>query len=204
MINDIDHIIEKRNIVGNKDKSILIFLKIAFQPCNVFFIQIVGGLIQKKNIWFLQKQLGKEHLGTLSAAEICDITVKPKIQKTKCPGNLFYLGINYVEVVHGQGILDSSQFLHKNFHFFRGGFTKGITDGIHSFFQFKKPGKSRFQHVADGHARSEDRMLVQITYADIFCPLDPALIRHQFVSYNIEEGGFSLSVGAYQANMFSF
>ena len=50
MINDIDHIIEKRNIVGNKDKSILIFLKIAFQPCNVFFIQIVGGLIQKKNI----------------------------------------------------------------------------------------------------------------------------------------------------------
>ena len=106
--------------------------------------------------------------------------------------------------MHGQGILDSSQFLHKNFHFFRGGFTKGITDGIHSFFQLKKPGKSRFQHVADSHARSEDRMLVQITYTDIFCPLDPALIWHQFISYNIEEGGFSLSVGAYQANMFSF
>ena len=104
--------------------------------------------------------------------------------------------------MHGQGILDSSQFLHKNFHFFRGGFTKGITDGIHSFFQFKKPGKSRFQHVADGHARSEDRMLVQITYADIFLPTGSC--PHQFVSYNIEEGGFSLSVGAYQANMFSF
>ena len=32
-------------------------------------------------------------------------------------------------------------------------------------------------------------MLVQITYADIFCPLNPALIWHQFVSYNIEEAG---------------
>ena len=40
-------------------------------------------------------------------------------------------------------------------------------------------------------------MLVQITYADIFCPLNPALIWHQFVSYNIEEGGFSNVRAAY-------
>ena len=31
-------------------ESILIFLKIEFQPCNVLFIQIVGGLIQKQHI----------------------------------------------------------------------------------------------------------------------------------------------------------
>ena len=80
--------------------------------------------------------------------------------------------------MHGQGILDGSQFFHKRFHLFRGSFAQGIADGIHSFLLLKEPGKSRFQYVTDGHARSKDGMLVQVAYAHIFGPLDFAFIWH--------------------------
>ena len=68
MVNNIDNIVQKRNIVGDEDKSILIFLKITLQPGNVLFVQIVGGLVKKKDVRFLKKKLGKKNLGTLTTA----------------------------------------------------------------------------------------------------------------------------------------
>ena len=68
MVNNIDNIVQKRNIMGDEDKSILIFLKITLQPGNVLFVQIVGGLVQKKDVRFLKKKLGKKNLGTLTTA----------------------------------------------------------------------------------------------------------------------------------------
>ena len=68
MINDVDHFIKERNIVGDQDEGVFVIQKITFQPGNVLLVQIVGRLVQKKDIRFLQKQLGKEDLGTLSAA----------------------------------------------------------------------------------------------------------------------------------------
>ena len=68
MINQIDNRIQKRNIVGDKDKCILILLQITLQPFDMFFIQIVGRLVQKQDIRFLQKQLAKQDLGSLTAA----------------------------------------------------------------------------------------------------------------------------------------
>ena len=68
VIDDINHRIQERNIVGDKDKSILIIQEISFQPCNVFLIQIVGWLIQKQDVRLLKKQFGKEYLGSLASA----------------------------------------------------------------------------------------------------------------------------------------
>ena len=68
MINDVDHFIKERNIVGDQDEGVFVIQKITFQPGNVLLVQIVGRLVQKKDIRFLQKQLCQEDLGTLSAA----------------------------------------------------------------------------------------------------------------------------------------
>ena len=55
-------------LMPDEDKSILIFLKITLQPGNVLFVQIVGGLVKKKDVRFLKKKLGKKNLGTLTTA----------------------------------------------------------------------------------------------------------------------------------------
>ena len=68
MVNNVDNIVQKRNIMGDENKSILIFLKITLQPGNVLFVQIVGGLVKKKDVRFLKKKLGKKNLGTLTTA----------------------------------------------------------------------------------------------------------------------------------------
>ena len=54
----------------NQNKSIFIFLQIAFQPYDMIGIQIVGRLIQKQDIRLFQKELCQKELGTLSAGKI--------------------------------------------------------------------------------------------------------------------------------------
>ena len=68
MVDQIDNTVQKRNIVGDQDKGVLIVIQIPFQPGNMLSVQIVGRLVQKQDIRFFQKELGKKHLGTLTAA----------------------------------------------------------------------------------------------------------------------------------------
>ena len=68
VIDDVNYRIQKRNIVGDKDKCILIILQITLQPFDMFLIQIVGWLIQKQDVRLLKKQFGKEYLGSLASA----------------------------------------------------------------------------------------------------------------------------------------
>ena len=68
VIDDIHHVIEKWDIVGDQDKGVLILCQIALQPADMLFIQIVRRLIKEKDIRFLQEQLSEEDAGALSAA----------------------------------------------------------------------------------------------------------------------------------------
>ena len=54
MVDDIDHIVQERNIMGNEDKGIFIILQVAFEPIDMLCIQVVGWLVQEKDIWFLK------------------------------------------------------------------------------------------------------------------------------------------------------
>ena len=63
VIDQVNYAVEKGDIVGNKDKCILIFLKIALQPFDMHRIQVVGGLVQKEDIGFLEQQLSQHLTG---------------------------------------------------------------------------------------------------------------------------------------------
>ena len=54
--------------MGDQDKGVLIVIQIPFQPGDMLSVQIVGRLVQKQDIRFFQKELGKKHLGTLTSA----------------------------------------------------------------------------------------------------------------------------------------
>ena len=68
MINQIDHGVQKWNIVGNKNESILIVIQVTFQPLIMDDIQFVGWLIQKQDVRFFMEKLGQQDFGTLAAA----------------------------------------------------------------------------------------------------------------------------------------
>ena len=201
MINQIDNRIQKRNIVGDKDKCILIILQITLQPFDMFLIQIVGRLIQKQDIRLLQKQLAKQNLGSLTTAQVCNITFQSDIQKPQSSGNFLHLRIDHIEIMHGKGILNSSQLLHQSIHLLRRSSAKRVTDLIHPFLHLKEIRERRLQHVTDGHTLRKDRMLVQIADTYILCPFNLTLIRHQLSGYNIKESRFTFSVGTNQSNM---
>ena len=52
----------------DQDKSILIVIQVTLQPLNMFRIQIVGRLVKKQNVRFLQQKLAQKNLGALPAA----------------------------------------------------------------------------------------------------------------------------------------
>ena len=68
MINDVHHFVKEWNVMRNQDKCIFIIQKISLQPCDMFFIKIVGRLVQQKNVRFLQKQLAKKDFCSLTTA----------------------------------------------------------------------------------------------------------------------------------------
>ena len=190
--------------MGNQNKRILIIQKVPLQPCDMLLVQIVGRLVQKKDIRFFQKEFCQKNLRSLTAAQICYVTFQSQIQKSQRSCNLFHLGVDHIKVMKGQLILNISQFLHQCIHFLRIRTSQHIADFVHTLLLLKKGIKSRFQHVTDGHAFFQDRMLIQIACPDIFCPFHLALIRHQLPCHNIHKSGFSFSIGSDQTNVLSF
>ena len=68
MVDDIDYIIQERDIMRDQDKSILVIKKITFEPCDMFFIEMVGRFVKKQDVRFLQKEFAEKHLRSLTAA----------------------------------------------------------------------------------------------------------------------------------------
>ena len=77
MVNQIDHAVKEGNIMRNEDEGVFVFDQIAFQPFDVIFVQIVGRLIQKKNIGISINQLAETDLCLFSTAQY-PFSVRPK------------------------------------------------------------------------------------------------------------------------------
>ena len=127
----------------NQNKSIFIFLQIAFQPHNMIGIQIVRWLIQKQDIRFFQKELCQKELGTLSTGKICYISVQIKLQQIKCPCHLFDFTVDHIKIMTVQKILQRSHFFQKLCHLRLICLCKQITDLCDPCFHFKQKRISR-------------------------------------------------------------
>ena len=62
-----------------------------------------------------------------------------EIKQTECSRYFLHLCINNVKIVHGQCILNDSEFLHHRIHLVRFRLAKPVTDLVHVFFEFKQP-----------------------------------------------------------------
>ena len=98
MVDDIDHIVQEWNIVWNEDKGIFIVLQVAFKPIDMLRIQVVGWLIQEKDIWFFKKQFSQKDLGPLPTWQGGHIRIHPKVHNPKSTRHFIDLGIQGIKI----------------------------------------------------------------------------------------------------------
>src|SRR5699024_3833528 len=79
----VDKLIKKIPVLGYNDNSDFISGKIGFEPLDGSHVQVVGRLVQKKNIRILQQKLSKSDTGHLSAGQSMDLFLKIFLRKSK-------------------------------------------------------------------------------------------------------------------------
>ena len=96
--------------MGNQNKGIFIVVEIAFQPFNMLFIQIVGRLVQKKNVRLFQQKFSEKDFGPLTSGKLSDVPFQTDFSQTEGTADFFNFGINLIKVVLFEQILDRSGF----------------------------------------------------------------------------------------------
>ena len=193
--------------MGDQDKSIFIILKIALQPFNMLFVQIVGRLVQKQDIRLFQKQLCQEG-PWFADRRVSSVTSRsrPISSQSQCPANFLYFCVDHVKIMAESKVswmVPSSSIM--SIHLFRRGISHIVADDDSSVLPFQRDRtKADFNTSRMVMPFFEDSMLVQIADMDIFGPFDLAFIRHQFSGDNVHKSGFSFAVGTYQTDMFAF
>ena len=203
VIDQVDNFIDKGNVVGNEDEGIFVFLQVALEPCDMLFVQIVGGLVQQQDLGLFQQQLGQQDLGTLTAAQIGDVMVKTQRQQTQRTGNFLNTGIDHIEIVGIQHTLDLTQFIHEGIHLFGRSIAQLVADLVHAGLQIEEPAEGRAQNILNGHTGGKGSVLIEVAGADIARPFDLAFVGHQLAGDDIHKGRLAFAVGADQADVFT-
>ena len=176
MIDNVNDVIQERNIMGNQDKGIFIVLQVALKPVNMLGIQVVGRLVQEQDVWFFQEELGQKNLGPLSTRQLSNICIHAIIHDTQSPRHLVNLGIQGIKVTTFQTVLEFTNLFHKGIHI--GSLIRhGHVNVIDAAFRLKELVKGGPQHIADRLALFQLGMLVQVTCGHIAGPFYLALIR---------------------------
>ena len=135
MIDYICNRVQEWHIMGYQNKSIFIALQIGFQPFNMLHIQIVGRLVQNKNIRALEQQLCKKHLGALTTGKLIHHTVKANITKSQSTGHFLNLAVKGIEAMCIKDFLNLPCIIQQLLHFLRGGLSHFVIAGLHLRFQ---------------------------------------------------------------------
>ena len=106
------NIIDKLTVVTDDYHCLGTVNQKIFQPLNRFNVQVVGRLIQQKNVRILQQQLGQFDTHTPSSAEITGRTVKVFPQESQSQQGLLHIffkmrHVDGIELLaHGRHFLD--------------------------------------------------------------------------------------------------
>ena len=146
--------------MGDQDKGILIILKVPLQPLDMLYIQIVCRLVEEQDIRLLKKKFSEEDLRSLSAGELVNILVKSDLIETEGASDLLHFGVDNIEIMCHQKILDRSQLLHHGVHLILGRISHLRADVVHLLLHLKEEGKGTLKHVADRHTLLKHGMLV--------------------------------------------
>ena len=127
--------------MGDQDKGIFIVLEIPFQPLDMLHIQIVCRLVEEQDIRLFKKKFSEKDLCSLSSGELIDILVKSDLIETEGASDLLHFGVDNIEIMRHQKVLDRSEFLHHGVHLVLRSIPHLRTDIVHLLFHLKKEGE---------------------------------------------------------------
>ena len=144
VVDQVDNAVQERDVVGNQDEGVLILLEIPFQPGNVLHIQIVGRLVQQKDVRFFQQKFCQKDFRSLSAGKLGDIALQADLFQTESAADLFDSGIQNIKIMRIHHLLDYAEFFHHCIQLVLGGIAHGVADRVHPLFHLVEPGKGTF------------------------------------------------------------
>mmetsp|Transcript_22096 Transcript_22096/g.37598 ORF Transcript_22096/g.37598 Transcript_22096/m.37598 type:complete len:759 (-) Transcript_22096:45-2321(-) len=109
-------VIEETRVVRHHDTSdVLERVQVGLHPCNVDDIQVVGRLIQKKNVSLLKHSTGKSELHTPSSTEGrhsvvgLGLTVVSETDRSQHTTNLVLLNLHGLNLLVGKHVFDAGK-----------------------------------------------------------------------------------------------
>ena len=188
--------------MGYGNYSTLVLLKMGFEPLDTLGIEVVGRLVEQKNVRLTQKQAAKGYPSALASGKVADLGIgRRTLQGIHCP---FQLGIDFPTVTVldflGEFSLAFDEGIHpvRVFHHFR--VAEGIVDflilleEVHHFLH------SFLHYFEYGLVRIHLRFLLQIANGVARSPYDLALVGFLHTGYDFEQGGFTGAVETYDTD----
>ena len=126
----------------------------------MLYIQIVCRLVEEQDIRLLKKKFSEEDLRSLSAGELVNVLVKTDLVEAEGASDLLHLGVDNVEIMCHQKILDRSQLLHHGVHLILGRISHLRADVVHLLLHLEEKRERTLKHIADRHTLLKHGMLV--------------------------------------------
>ncbi len=178
----------------NKDNRALVIVKVMFQPGDGFSVQVVGGLIEKKDIRFREKQAAESRTAPLSPGKTVDKLIVGRAAQ-RFHGQID-TGIEGPAVALFNFFLDFSLPCEKFFHgVVVHGFGKSGADLVVFGEETSKLTGSFIHRFPNGFAGGELRFLGKITHSYSVGHHTFAIEVFFEAGHDFQKGGFSRPVG---------
>ncbi|MNR09429.1 hypothetical protein D3C85_1256310 [compost metagenome] len=154
----------------------------------MLLVEIVRRFVQQQNIRFLQQQLGQQHLGPLTAAEIMDVLIQTDVRKSQPAGGFVDFGVDHIEILVRQRILNRSDILQHLLQFLRRHLAHSAVHVVHLLFHIEEILKGPAQNIADRLSLRQHCVLVQIACPHAFRPFNFTFVRLKLACNDVHEG----------------
>ncbi|MNN64215.1 hypothetical protein D3C81_1796460 [compost metagenome] len=131
------------------------------------------------------------------------IFIQTDIRKAQPAGGFVDFGVDHIEILVRQRILNRSDILQHLLQFLRRHLAHSAVHVVHLLFHIEQILKGPAQNIADRLSLRQHCVLVQIACPHAFRPFNFTFVRLKLACNDVHEGGFTFTVGTDQTDMFA-
>ena len=195
--------IKEITVMGDDKYSTRIIQKISFQPGDAFHIEVVGWLIEEKDIRFGDQEFAECDTGLLSTGEGFDLFGKIFVGKAKTFEHAHQFALIGVAVFQLKFVGQAGVGVHQTVKFLAGSVFHLDLDRAHAVFHIDDVLFGREQFLVDGTVSADILILCEIADLFVLHQNDLTGICRDFIHYNTEKGCLTCSVVADESGFFT-
>ena len=102
--NPVGHLVQKVPVVGDGEDRPLEAVDVCLQPLHTLEVQVVGGLVQEKNLRLLQQEPGQVHPGLLSTREHVKFLLPHGFRNPQAVADLVRVHVHVIAAPGGKAV----------------------------------------------------------------------------------------------------